>query len=427
MEAKYKDLIDKERLQEYHNGLKSIFVSREDGAYEDFLSYGITWDRTLSTPDCVRCGNLSLHKSLPIQSQMKPCIHKGKEIVKYISDISEQSMVTETVNQDLGDNGIIIPEFYIKCDYLNDNPDTPRVRISQFYLGEGWVKIESFIVDCVKSALDSTNNKLRSIYNVNWKGGDRGNYDNIDLMGKPVTYMTRDVARTYARNNSEELMNLFQYEALCWLFYIEYATFDSQKSFNASLNADGFHQGGLGWGITNIYDLSSINKANPIDNNYIETFGTGVFPVTISNRKAYNCYYRGIKNLFGDTWHVLDGVLINTSDNKVSYYATNNPNNYVDSSVSKMEHIGDGINKGGFCKTFLLGKFPHMICTDVGASSSTYKCDYFTTASSIRSNALLVVGGYAESNYYAGLACFHGSFTSDTYARTMGFRTVVQL
>ena len=45
-------------------------------------AYGVRWSTNTGTA-CERIGNLELHKTLPIQSRFKVCIHKGKEIQYY--------------------------------------------------------------------------------------------------------------------------------------------------------------------------------------------------------------------------------------------------------------------------------------------------------------------------------------------------------
>lgn len=48
------------------------------------LAYGVRWNSVnQATTACERIGNLELHKTLPIQSRFKVCIHKGKEIQYY--------------------------------------------------------------------------------------------------------------------------------------------------------------------------------------------------------------------------------------------------------------------------------------------------------------------------------------------------------
>ena len=86
--------IDK-HLQNVTNGLnhipaggheKQILVWDEDGkakweclasvftGLEEILAYGVEWDTEVADPHLTRIGNMSLHKTLPIQSQLKGCI-----------------------------------------------------------------------------------------------------------------------------------------------------------------------------------------------------------------------------------------------------------------------------------------------------------------------------------------------------------------
>ena len=46
--------------------LASVFTG-----LEEILAYGVEWDTTASDPHLTRIGNMSLHKTLPIQSQLK--------------------------------------------------------------------------------------------------------------------------------------------------------------------------------------------------------------------------------------------------------------------------------------------------------------------------------------------------------------------
>lgn len=48
------------------------------------VAYGVRWNSVnQATTACERIGNLELHKTLPIQSRFKVCIHKGKKIQYY--------------------------------------------------------------------------------------------------------------------------------------------------------------------------------------------------------------------------------------------------------------------------------------------------------------------------------------------------------
>lgn len=54
-------------------------------------AYGVRWDSVnQATTACERIGNLELHKTLPIQSRFKVCIHKGKQIQYYCNPIDSR-------------------------------------------------------------------------------------------------------------------------------------------------------------------------------------------------------------------------------------------------------------------------------------------------------------------------------------------------
>lgn len=79
-------------------------ISSEDKAKLDNLSdpknllaYGVEWDSTNSSPVLTRIGNMSLHKSLPIQSALRGCVCQGKRIMYYLdpNDWSKKADGTE--------------------------------------------------------------------------------------------------------------------------------------------------------------------------------------------------------------------------------------------------------------------------------------------------------------------------------------------
>ena len=82
-EAKWEDLI-------------SIFP-----ALKDFLHYGVQFDMTVADPHLTRIGNMSLHKSLPIQSQLKGCIAQGGKIIYWLNESDwrfRKEAITKSVN-----------------------------------------------------------------------------------------------------------------------------------------------------------------------------------------------------------------------------------------------------------------------------------------------------------------------------------------
>lgn len=100
-------------------------------------AYGIRWDSVnQATTACERIGNLELHKTLPIQSRFKVCIHKGKEIQYYChpndSRFVEDSKKAEFTYQKADMNltacdglptGVVSCEenSVVKCKFINEN------------------------------------------------------------------------------------------------------------------------------------------------------------------------------------------------------------------------------------------------------------------------------------------------------------------
>ena len=50
----------------------------------DQVSYGIEWDITVADSACTRIGNMSMHRTLPIQSAFKGCVAKGNKVQYYL-------------------------------------------------------------------------------------------------------------------------------------------------------------------------------------------------------------------------------------------------------------------------------------------------------------------------------------------------------
>ena len=50
----------------------------------DLLAYGVEWDTEIADPHLTRIGNMSFHRTLPIQSGMKPCIVQGDKVMYYL-------------------------------------------------------------------------------------------------------------------------------------------------------------------------------------------------------------------------------------------------------------------------------------------------------------------------------------------------------
>lgn len=422
---------------------------------EDIYSYGVEWDSTVADPTLTRIGNPLLHKSLPIQSQYKGCVANGAEINYYLNpnDWSQKADGTPSVLD--GTDGTVrvhIPKFYGKSGVEG----TKRwVRMSTIKMDNTWIEIPEMLVDAYRSTVNQTGNKAVSVINTTaqFRGGGNRTANDAYLdtdafrsdLGKPRTNISRANMRTYATNAGSEMLC---YEYYKWIFYwawvIEYATFNSQAAYNADLTAEGYHQGGLGDGVTT-WDGTNWNNYNgyyPLTPcGYCNEFGnfTGVkdlvIPETVINdsttvaSKTFKVpRWRGFDNPFGDIWTNLDGIILErtAANQPSSVYTTTDPTAFGDDNTAKgkMTVAGTEIASDGYTKDYDLGETGEIIPSVVGGSTTTYMCDYHWCNASSTALRTLIVGGNAKYGGNAGLGCFHsGNGVGYAYA-DVGFRTL---
>lgn len=425
---------------------------------EDIYSYGVEWDTTVADPTLTRIGNPLLHKSLPIQSQYKGCVANGAEINYYLNpnDWSQKADGTPSVLD--GTDGTVrvhIPKFYGKSGVEG----TKRwVRMSTIKMDNTWIEIPEMLVDAYRSTVDTTVSatpKAVSVVNTTAQfrgGGNRtanDTYLDTDAfrsdLGKPRTNISRANMRTYATNAGSEMLC---YEYYKWIFYwawvIEYATFNSQAAYNADLTAEGYHQGGLGDGVTT-WDGTNWNNYNgyyPLTPcGYCNEFGnfTGVkdlvIPETVINdsttvaSKTFKVpRWRGFDNPFGDIWTNLDGIILErtAANQPSSVYTTTDPTAFGDDNTAKgkMTVAGTEIASDGYTKDYDLGETGEIIPSVVGGSTTTYMCDYHWCNASGTALGTLFVGGRADDGGDAGLGYFYSADGVGNAYASVGFRTL---
>lgn len=427
---------------------------------EDIYSYGVEWDSTVADPTLTRIGNPLLHKSLPVQSQYKGCVANGAAINYYL-DPNDWSKKADGGNSVLdGTDGTVrvhIPKFYGKSGVEG----TKRwVRMSTIKMDNTWIEIPEMLVDAYRSTVDTTVSatpKAVSVVNTTARfrgGGNRtanDTYLDTDAfrsdLGKPRTNISRANMRTYATNAGSEMLC---YEYYKWIFYwawvIEYATFNSQATYNAELTADGYHQGGLGPGITdwnnNANGWSGYNGTYPITPcGYCNDIGnfTGikelVIPETVVDEsttvptKTFKVpRWRGFDNPFGDIWTNLDGIILErtAANQPSSVYTTSNPSAFGDDNTAKgkMTVAGKEIASDGYTKDFDLGSKGEIIPSVVGGSATTYMCDYHWCNTASTSLRTLLVDGNANNGGAAGLGSFDSGTGVGGVRSFVGFRTL---
>lgn len=403
---------------------------------EERYAYGVEWDTASSSPDGVRVGNMQLHRELPIQSKMKirEVTDKGGVIAPSTTGMVQNlngSIMTE------------IPEHWYK---LYTNGTKFKMMLSEIPL-PGYKHVDTFYISTYEACIKRDTNTLWSenLYKYvdesslsNFRGGNNtSDWDGTyrSLLRMPVTNLTRDQFRQAARKRGSgwEMYTYGAHKTLFWLFAVEYATLNSQKPFNAQKDANGFSQGGLGEGASQMTDWINFNNANPlIPCGYTNEFGSG------SGEKAYVVKnasdgthatlmanrYRGIENPFGHVWKYTDGanIQVTTGDAGLSIlWTTDDPSNFSDTSYTGYDKKGNICRTSGYAKKMLLGENGDIIPTEVDGSSSTYWCDYCRTTITIDGIFVVLAGSSANGALGNGLASIYGGYTSNS-SRDIGTR-----
>lgn len=416
---------------------------------ESFYSYGVSWQTGSLNATLARIGNLDLHRSLPIQNKMRGCTLADNGTVNhYFKDDWSANEDGTPIKKD-GSDGMVmieIPEFYVKCQSKNG---IDSMSISEYAL-DGYTLVKKQYVSAYEATVDRTKSdtlKLASVVNTtaNFRGGNndasKDEAENTQL-GMPLTATSRANFRKYARNRATgtkwNMLDFFATNTIWLLYTIEYASWNSQSAFNADLTDNGFKQGGLGSGVTNIIgsDWNTFNNYYPIiPCGTSDALGnkTGEVEYTLpSTFKPDNVVkvkvprYRGIENPFGHLWKNVDGVIFDIKSDAdggtSTIYLAKTEADYGDTVTEGFSELGQLPRKNGFVPDTYLGTFIPSEAT--GASSNTGRCDNFETNVNSSSLRTLYYGGAASYGSFAGLGCCYSHITVGHASAYCGSRLV---
>lgn len=410
---------------------------------ENELWYGVKFDlANSSSPDGARTGNMEMHRTLPIQSKMRGCTISNTDNTKKYLKANDWTKWEDgtTSSQDSSGVGVEafveIPEHYRLLIATPDN--TVEIRMSEYNL-PGYTKVEKKYIGAYEGSvnLDSSshNNLLRTqVRNA-----------------APIVSKTRTEFQTMARNNNRtNNWNIYTYDAhrdLTWLFVVEYATLNSQKAFNANLTAEGYHQGGLGEGVTtgsvkingaDTWSFVPCGTTNSLGN------GTGIIEYTHTNTNAEGAStgtkvvnvprYRGIENPFGHVWKNVIDVVVAGTDNSVyickdytkfgTFEGGTNPTaEQLIAAGYELQDFKESTITGQYVKKLVNNNQADLFPTVVGngASATTYYCDYHWTSATATPRTLLI-GGVSVNGSAAGLFALHSDLGLGNSTASVGTR-----
>lgn len=386
-------------------------ITIEGDQLEDW--YGVSWSETSSNPDCTRIGNMEMHRTLPIQSMMKPFAFQTdpyyKEQFVPMKENFSVAMYSHTNNAEAGQVAstvnimIRIPEFWYTDEYVPSSK-THNLKICP-HAKPGWYHHKEAYVSAYEAFNFGNKGRLISMRSV-----------------VPTVNFTRTNGRTWARANGfdgEAKWNLYTYEehrAICHLFLVEYATRNSQKAVNTELTPEGFRQGGLGSGCTT--GTATINGAQTwsfIPTGSSDSLGSGSGEVTVTIQQTDSSgsntstitrkcnRYRGIENPFGHIWKHTDDIISIYEGGWRTYYKSIKPDQFATNKNNSYKPLTSAAVVTGY-KTEIRATptcdFFAEACTN--GSETTYWCDY-NWGNTDTSEHCLLIGGSSGTGGKAGL------------------------
>lgn len=388
---------------------------------EEFDWYGVSWSETSSNPDCIRIGNMDMHRSLPIQSMMKGYLYfkDGNPLYRMLKLNDSWTKCenysaggwrdVDTLLEDNNINVMIkIPEFWWIDDYI-ESTETHNLKICP-HAKPGWYHHKEAYVSA-------------------YEGYINGNYYRSSKNKIPSVNFTRSTVRPKARanglGNSWNIYTYNEHRAICHLFLVEYATRNSQKAVNTELTPEGFRQGGLGSGCTT--GTATINGAQTwsfIPTGSSDSLGSGSGEVTVTIQQTDSSgsntttttrkcnRYRGIENPFGHVWkHTDDVISVYISGYGARFwYKCDSPDHFGDSISNDNPYYkniaANAVVTGYKTKIATTSTCDFFASSCNNGSETTYWCDYNwdNTDGSLH---CLLIGGDSDDGGWAGLFLLH--------------------
>ena len=458
----------------------------DDG--EKQYAYGVLIDfrdgkKTDEDGTVTRIGNMDFHRTLPCHTHAGQVYDiVNKQVVCKLNpedwnlpyDGKTAAEIKAAMETPTNTIEIHVDKFYCSSKVLhrnnNGNPDLFKVMFSPVKLNSNYFEVKEQAIDFRKGRLVKIDNdwypvaNLATPNNASLLGGAQGYTNNaISIIannnGKvPITKLSRINMRNFAQDG-RYMINYYSYQyVLYWAFVIEYATLNSQKEVISELDTNGFHQGGLGIGMTctdeyittwtnsdYYFSLNNVSKSRPTVRNIGVTNSIGNASGEIVTQENGHTYhqnrYRGFEFPFGDIRLFIDGcgcfivketVGYDEDDNEIKkdyihYYLTNNPDNYVDTPsqvkekmelVAKIEPYSNfySFDDGNLGNIVVNDKALLIPCEtiDIDENSCFYDNQYGAGECSDDDSVtgIITMGGDASEEATAGLAYFSVSVAS---------------
>jgi len=393
--------------------------------------YGISWDAGYDADTYTRLGTLADSAAnatipdvlLPIQASMERWVidNAGNELYQLDPTDSDKKITGESISLD-GTNGQVmvkIAKFYYYFHYdaadsiftwkISQDSITGFVAHPAFFKDSVWVNYryigayEASMYD--NSAVGMCDSALIPLNIANIANDTLCSIASGDsIYAKTNEQRAEYRAMAANRGSGWRLMTYYDQSMIQLLYLVEYANFNSQAEIGNGRTA----LSGLSW-VANSY----IGKCGMSD-------GDGNFTGNVSPGDSATSYmsYRGIENLYGNVWKMLDGIAWDASANDevtpIPVWISNHVDYFHDNSSTGMILLKNVTNLGatddGY-QYYLENINSGFLPSAVGGSASTRQGDYYYQYPDNGSGwRLVLVAGRTAAGVAAGafaLAALH--------------------
>ena len=293
------------------------------------------------------------------------------------SDFDTAEIYSEMVEEtdSYGNVFIKIPKFYIKKQKLA--AQTWTYQISKVKVDDDYYLPACFVDEATNTVLPYI---LVGKYNANLNGTQ------LESKTGTVPLVLQDIAyfRTAARVNGAgyQLLDIHTWDAIQTLFYVEFATLDSQSimaGYTASISLE----------------TSPTGTADSIPKTGSPTSNTN---------GLYAMKYRGIENLYGNTWQFVDGINIQNNE----AYVSKDANTYASDTFSgSYERVGYTNNNADGWVTEMGYDVNHPyvnLPTSITETGTSIYNDYYWQYTG---NIIAFVGGFFYDGDDVGVSCWN--------------------
>ena len=360
--------------------------------------YGVQGDLTSKDYKLTRVGNLDLHRTLPIQKKLRRFVENTDGSVKYYlhqnDSRKKDSGAKATIDSTDGNVMLEKPKYYLRVEFEG----TKWVYGISEYPLPGFVEMTRKTCSPWCATIDRDNNIAVSGCWLQWNGDELlrdddgilkladnaarfrgGNGSNSawdgtyhSMLGMPRTSISKAGARPLCKNGTH--LGVYRvYTEIAWLQRIEYASLHCQDTYNETLTADGFRQGGLGSGPA--VDGSQWNTWG----GYNPFVPCGVTAILGNNTGRIPYVIKG--------WLLADDVLIrhipDTEGGRSIAYLCQDPTKFTSHSDNATtvpdgyEEMCDLPRDSGYILHFAISTNGICFPDAIGGSSNQGACDYY--------------------------------------------------